>query len=104
MGQADPAQKPVAERFLRKQIEFAVQVCIHFPTIRVSVNVRPDELEAVKNFLLEKSAALKKQNSASNLVVEITEYAPIGEGVKQLIREMRKNGVVFALDDVTQVQ
>lgn len=102
--QADATQKPIALRFLRKQIGFAVQVCRQFPTIRVSVNVRPDELEGVKDFLIEKSAELTEDNSVSNLVVEITEYAPIGEEVKQLIREMCKEGVVLALDDVTQVQ
>lgn len=94
--QADPKQRSVALAFIRTQIEFAACICKVLPHIRVSINVRPDELEGVKDVLLA--------NALPNLVVEITEYAPILEDTLQLVEEMLAHGVVFSLDDVTEVQ
>lgn len=93
--QADPAQKGVARQFLEKQIEFALDVCRQLP-VRISVNVRPDELAGVKDLLLAKAV--------QNLVIEITEYSPIDEEFLHLVREMKDGGVVFSMDDVTEVQ
>merc|ERR1712000_618965 len=88
-----------------KQCEFAVDACKKLPKIRVSVNVRPDELPGVKEFLMAKAAETKvAETGISNLLIEITEYAPITEATIALIRDMKSNGVVFAIDDVTQVQ
>lgn len=94
--QADPEQQHVAIAFLHRQVEYALRVCEVLPSIRVSVNVRPDELEGVKDLLLA--------NALPNLVIEITEYAPIGEETLQLVRDMKEHGVVFSLDDVTEVR
>ncbi len=94
-----------ALNFLMKQCEFAVDACKKLPKIRVSVNVRPDELPGVKDFLIAKATETKvAETGISNLLIEITEYAPITETTIALIRDMKSNGVVFAIDDVTQVQ
>lgn len=94
--QADPEQRSEANAFLQRQIEFAIVACNALPAIRVSVNVRPDELEGIKEFLLA--------NALPNLVIEITEYAPIVEETLKLVEEMQACGVVFSLDDVTEVR
>jgi len=94
--QADPEQRQLSIAFLHRQIEYALKVCEELPSIRVSVNVRPDELEGAKDLLLAKALP--------NLVIEVTEYAPITEETLHLVGEMKRHGVVFSLDDVTHVQ
>jgi len=94
--QADPRQKHMANQFLEKQIKFAVEACRQLPSVWVCVNVRPDELEGAKDCIVT--------NAMPNLVIEITEYSPIDEATLVLVREMKKSGVVFSLDDVTEVR
>jgi len=94
-------------RFLQKQCEFAVDACQQLTRrgmqdVMVSVNVRPDELLGAKDFML-KSVRDSSTKGRSNLMFEITEYAPITADVISLLEEMRKAGAVFALDDVTEV-
>lgn len=96
-------QRPTAIRFLKKQTEVAVDACKKLPNIRISVNVRPDELQEVADFLIEKAAETAFDGRPSNLLIEITEYAPIEERTLALIKSMKDQGVVFALDDVTEV-
>lgn len=96
-------QKPNALKFLMKQTEFAVDACKKLPHLRISVNVRPDELEGVKDFLIAKAAETSGDGRHSNLLIEITEYSPITDQTLALIKEMKDHGVVFAIDDVTEV-
>jgi len=100
-------RKIEALRFLQKQCEFAVDACQQLTRrgmqdITVSVNVRPDELLGAKDFML-KSVRESSTNGRTNLLFEITEYAPITADVISLLEELKKAGAVFALDDVTEV-
>lgn len=97
-------QKANAIQFLKKQTEFAVDACKKLPHLRISVNVRPDELFGVKDFLIEKATETSFNKRPSNLLIEITEYAPIDDATLALIQEMNKQGVIFAIDDVTEVR
>jgi len=84
-------------KFCCRQFDFAVQCSLKVPGIDVSVNVRPDELSLVREKILE------SVSKARDVIVEITEYAPITEEVVALIRQMKSEGVRFSLDDVTKV-
>jgi hypothetical protein len=97
-------KKVDAIQFLKKQTEFAVDACKKLPHIRVSVNVRPDELFGVKDFLIEKAKETSFNERPSNLLIEITEYAAIDDAVLALIQDMNNQGVIFAIDDVTEVR
>jgi len=97
-------QQANAIQFLKKQTEFAVDACKKLPLIRISVNVRPDELFGVKDFLIEKAKETSFNKRPSNLLIEITEYAPIDDATLALIQEMNNQGVIFAIDDVTEVR
>jgi hypothetical protein len=76
--------------------------CKQLPETRISVNVRADELPDVKDFLIEKAKETTFGDRGSNLLIEITEYAPIVDSTLALIKELKAAGVVFALDDVTE--
>jgi len=95
-------QKDKALKFLEKQCDFAVEACKKLRSITVSVNVRPDELVASQGMLLKKVGETLV-DGVSNLIFEITEYAPITDEVIATIRRMKDAGAVFALDDITEV-
>lgn len=86
-----------AQAFLKKQFEFAASNARKFPGVDIHVNVRPDELAGAEAVIIQACS------EATSIVVEITEYSPITEDVIERITSLRKRGVRFALDDVTQV-
>lgn len=89
-------------KFLKKQFTFAAEACQKLPAgITVGVNCRPDELAEVKDHIKE-CASLTGEGCAT-LLTEITEYSPITPDVLALISEMKVDGCLFALDDVTEV-
>jgi len=90
--------RDIALKFLVAQCDFAVKACKALPGITVSVNVRPDELQSIKEKLIECSKAYPK------FIAEITEYSPIGQEELDLMKELVGMGVHFALDDVTEVK
>jgi len=91
-----------APKFLLKQITFATDACQKLaPGLSVSVNVRPDELLAAKDHIVACTATTGTM--CATLLIEITEYSPITPEILECIREMKGNGCVFALDDVTEV-
>jgi len=94
--------RDMAMRFLEKQCRFAADACQKLMDaglgyVRVSVNVRPDEVAGA-------AAVLEDCAQKPNFLVEITEYAPITSEVLATIKMLKERGVSFALDDVTHVE
>jgi len=102
--QADQDQLMLSESFSRKQLEFAAVACKQFPDIHVSVNIRPDQLASLKDILVAKALETQTPSGCSNLLIEVTEYAPICARTLALIKEMKEAGVIFGMDDVNEVR
>jgi len=89
-------------KFLHKQISFATAACQKMPEgLTVSVNCRPDELAAAKDHI--KECAATTGNGCASLLMEVTEYSAITDEVLDLVEEMKADGCLFALDDVSEV-
>jgi len=94
--------KAEAQKFLEAQLLWASEQAKMLPKIDISVNVRPDELAGCKEVIIKiAKESAEKQEGKTNLVTEITEYSPITEEVLKTIADMAKEGVRFAIDDVS---
>lgn len=96
-------RKEKALEFLQGQIHWATRCALDLPNIFISVNVRPDELAACAEVILNaaRDTGHHQHDGKSNLIFEITEYSPITEEVLKTIQEMKAKGVCFSLDDVS---
>lgn len=104
MARWQATKREEAMKFLHKQLHVAADACLQLPqNVFVSVNVRPDEVEGAKDLILELAGKTRREGKQSNLLIEITEYSPITEDVLKMISAMQSQGVVFALDDCTEV-
>ena len=97
MAEWQVQERDAAMAFLEMQLDFVVASAAKFPGVDISVNVRPDELSGAQEKILQTSKLVRA------LLVEITEYSPIGDAEIILITSMQSQGVRFALDDVTKV-
>jgi len=98
-GMAQWQQQDVEGRlnFCRRQLDFAVEWAPKFPGIDISVNIRPDELIPLQSKILESAGMV------NNVLIEVTEYAPLTDDIVAVMYLLRQQGVRFSLDDVTKV-
>lgn len=98
-------QRQAACRFLDYQIRWATKVALAMNGLNIQVNVRPDELAGAKSAIIEATQQTIMHFGAPKLVFEITEYSPIDDAVKALLKELSGfHQVQFALDDINAVK